>query len=200
MSQMLDEYLDIIPKKSENLNINKEKFLFFFEPKIVGEEKVFSLFSLETGLIIFSVIIILQAISCFLGIFLPGSFFNFFYYALFFVLYGTTAVYLCLGYIKKKFLYTKVSYMIISCVFFIMAFVYILKSVFKILKFVIPFSGSFLSFDIVEYVIGRGAFLFGYLYLIYILYLFMIKLDNPKKNEEDNNLESPVINDTNNNY
>ena len=194
MEDKFGEYIDFIPKKSEQININNEKFLFFFKPEIIGEEKVFSLFSLDTGIIILMIIVILQALGNFLGIFLPGSFFNFLFYALFFVLYGTIAFYLCLGYIKKKYSYLKVSYMIISVIIFIMALVYVLKSIYKILKFVIPFSGSFLSFDIVEYIFGRGAFLFGYLYLIYILYLFMIKLDNPKKKEEDNNdLESPAV-------
>ena len=198
MSQQFDEFINTIPRKAEELNLSNEKFLFFFKPDIVGEEKVFSLFSLETGMIIFLVNVILQALSNFLGIFWPDSFLQFLGYAFFFILYGTTAFYLCLGYINKKYSYTKVAYIVISGVFLLMATIYILKSLYKIFKFIIPFSGDFLSFDIVEYVFGRGLFLFGYLYLIYILYLFMIKLDNPKSNKKDENnndynFESPVV-------
>ena len=206
MSQKFEEFIDIIPKKTRELNLKDDKFLFFFKPEIIGQEKVFSLLPIETGIIIFLVIVILQALSNLLGIFLPGSFFNFLYYAIFFILYGTTAFYLCLGYTKKNYLYTKVSYIIISGVFLFISTIYVLKSVFKILKFFIPFSGGFLSFDFVEYVFGKGLFLFGYLYLIYILFLFMIKLENPKNSNNseynnDYNFESPVvINNNENNY
>ena len=200
MSQQFDEFINTIPRKAEELNLSNEKFLFFFKPDIVGEEKVFSLFSLETGMIIFLVIVILQALSNFLGIFWPDSFLQFLGYAFFFILYGTTAFYLCLGYINKKYSYTKVAYIVISGVFLLMATIYILKSLYKILKFIIPFSGDFLSFDFVEYVFGKGIFLFGYLYLIYTLYLFMIKLkkninSGNSENNNDNNIQASINED-----
>ena len=57
------------------------------------------------------------------------------------------------------------------------------------MKFIIPFSGDFLSFDFVEYVLGKGIFLFGYLYLIYTLYLYMIKLKSGQEKKENNEKE-----------
>ena len=167
MSQAkIEEIIDNIPKKAEELNLSDEKFLFFFEPHIVGEEKFLAICPIETGMIIFSVIIIIQALGNFFDIFKPDSFMGFLMYAILFILYGVAAFYVCFGYIKKNYLYLKVGYIIISAVFMLYAIVYVFKSIYKIFKFIIPFSGDFLSFNFVEYVFGNGVFLFGYLYLI----------------------------------
>ena len=197
MSQAkIEEIIDNIPKKAEELNLSDEKFLFFFEPHIVGEEKFLAICPIETGMIIFSVIIIIQALGNFFDIFKPDSFMGFLMYAILFILYGVAAFYVCFGYIKKNYLYLKVGYIIISAVFILYAVVYVFKSIYKIFKFIIPFSGDFLSFNFVEYVFGNGVFLFGYLYLIYILYLYMIKQkkgNNEPKGENQNMEDSAKI-------
>ena len=190
MSSNFEEKIDYIPKKTEELNLDDEKFLFFFKPYIIGEEKFLSLCSIEKGMIIFLVIIIIQALSNFLNIFKPDTFFKFILYAILFILYAVSAFYVCFGYIKKKYIYLKVGYIIISAVFCLYAIVYVLKSFYKILKFFIPFSGDFLSLNFVEYVFGNGIFLFGYLYLIYILYLFMVQLKKNNGKMENNNIEN----------
>ena len=197
MSQgKIEEIIENIPKKAEELNLSDEKFLFFFEPHIVGEEKFLAICPIETGMIIFSVIIIIQALGNFFDIFKPDSFMGFLMYAILFILYGVAAFYVCFGYIKKNYLYLKVGYIIISAVFMLYAVVYVFKSIYKIFKFIIPFSGDFLSFNFVEYVFGNGVFLFGYLYLIYILYLYMIKQkkgNNEPKGENQNMEDSAKI-------
>jgi len=192
MSSNFEQQIDYIPKKTEELNLDDEKFLFFFKPYIIGEEKFLSLCPIETGMIIFLVIIIIQALSNFLNIFKPDSFLKFIIFALLFVLYGVSAFYVCFGYVKKNYLYIKVGYVIISALFICSAVIYVFKSLYKITKFLIPFSGDFLSFDFVEYVFGNGIFLFGYLYLIYILYLFMIKLKKNNGKIENNSIEVPI--------
>ena len=192
MSSNFEQQIDYIPKKTEELNLDDEKFLFFFKPYIIGEEKFLSLCPIETGMIIFLVIIIIQALSNFLNIFKPDSFVKFIIFALLFVLYGVSAFYVCFGYVKKNYLYIKVGYVIISALFICSAVIYVFKSLYKITKFLIPFSGDFLSFDFVEYVFGNGIFLFGYLYLIYILYLFMIKLKKNNGKIENNSIEVPI--------
>ena len=197
MSQAkIEEIIENIPKKAEELNLSDEKFLFFFEPHIVGEEKFLAICPIETGMIIFSVIIIIEALGNFFDIFKPDSFMGFLMYAILFILYGVAAFYVCFGYIKKNYLYLKVGYIIISAVFILYAIVYVFKSIYKIFKFIIPFSGDFLSFNFVEYVFGNGVFLFGYLYLIYILYLYMIKQkkgNNEPKGENQNMEDSAKI-------
>ena len=196
MSQAkFEEIIENIPKKADELNLNDEKFLFFFKPTIIGEEKFLSLCPIETGMIIFLVIITLQALGSFLYIFKPDSFFNFLIHAILFILYGVSAFYMCLGYTKKKYSHIKVGYIVISVVFIIYAVIYVFKSFIKILKFILPFSGDFLSFNFVEYVFGNGVFLFGYLYLIYILYLYMLNLkknNSDSKEENNNNIDDNV--------
>ena len=190
MSSNFEEKIDYIPKKTEELKLDDEKFLFFFKPYIIGEEKFLALCPIETGMIIFLVIIIIQALSNFLNIFKPDTFFKFILYAILFVLYAVSAFYVCFGYYKKNYLYLKVGYIIISAVFCLYAIVYVFKSFYKIVKFFIPFSGDFLSFDFVEYVFGNGIFLFGYLYLIYILYNYMMGLKKKNGKIEMNNIEN----------
>ena len=190
MSSNFEEKIYYIPKKTEELKLDDEKFLFFFKPYIIGEEKFLALFPIEKGMIIFLVIIIIQALSNFLNIFKPDTFFKFILYAILFVLYAVSAFYVCFGYYKNNYLYLKVGYIIISAVFCLYAIVYVFKSFYKIVKFFIPFSGDFLSFDFVEYVFGNGIFLFGYLYLIYILYNYMIKLKKKNGKIEMNNIEN----------
>ena len=196
MSSNLEEKIDFIPKKTEELNLNDEKFLFFFKPEIIGQEKFLSLCPIEKGIIIFSIIIIIQALSNFLNIFKPDTFMKFILDTILFILYAVSAFYVCFGFLKKKYLYVKVGYVIISALFCCSAVVYVFKSLYKICKFIIPFSGDFLSFDFFEYVFGKGIFLFGYLYLIYILYLYMINLKNNdgkmENNHIDNNYEEPI--------
>ena len=196
MSYNLEEKIDLIPKKAEELNLDDEKFLFFFKPQLIGEEKFLSLCPIETGMIIFSVILIIQALSNFLNIFNPDTFMKFILYIILFILYSVSAFYVCFGYLKKKYLYIKVGYVIISAVFCCSAVIYVCKSLYKICKFIIPFSGNFLSFDFFEYVFGKGIFLFGYLYLIYILYIHMINLKKKdgkmENNHLDNNYEAPI--------
>ena len=186
MSQnRFNELIEDIPKRAEELNLNDEKFLFFFEPYIIGQEKFLALCPLKTGVIVFLVIIIIQALSCFLYLFKPGSFLKFIGFLLLLIIFGVSALYICLGFFKKKYSFIKVGYIIISGIFCFFAIIYVLKSITKILKFIIPFSGDFLSFDFIEYVLGYGMFLFGYLYLIYILYLYMVELKKNKVKEKD---------------
>ena len=195
-----EEKINFIPNKAQELDLNDEKFLFFFQPHIIGEEKFLSLCSVETGSLIFSVIIIIQALSNFLYIFKPDTFLNFIAYAILFIFYSVSAFYVCFGYLRKKYLFVKVGYIIISALFLLYAFVYVFKSLYKIVKFLIPFSGDFLSFDFVEYVFGKGIFLFGYLYLIYTLYLFMINIkkninSGNSENNNDNNIQASINED-----
>ena len=196
MSSNLEEKINYIPKRTVELNLDDEKFLFFFKPYIIGEEKFLSICSIETGMIVFIVILIIQALNNFFNIFKPDSFLNFLVYIILFILYAVSAFYACFGYLKKNYSYIKVGYVIISLIFCCSAIIYVCKSLYKIVRFIIPFSGGFLSFDFFEYVFGKGIFLFGYLYLIYILYLFMIKLKKNdgkmENNHIDNNYEVPI--------
>ena len=196
MSDMkLDEMINYLPNASRNLQTNDEKFLFFFDPKIMDEKKFLFGLSLKTGVQIFAVVALIQAISSFFDIFSPGSFLMFFVNIVIFVIYLAIAFYAFLATLKNDYTFAKVSYLIASALFLLNAIKYVCKSVIKIIEFITPWDGDFLKLDFLVYVFGYGIFLFVMLYLIYILYHFMLELKSPNvvpqsNGDEENNLMS----------
>ena len=188
----IDEMVNYLPNASRNLQTNDEKFLFFFDPKIMDEKKFLFGFSLKTGVQIFSVVALIQAISSFFDIFNPGSFLMFFVNIVAFVIYLVIAFYAFLSTIKDNYLFAKVSYLTASVLFLLIAIKYVCKSIIKIIEFITPWDGDFLRLDFLVYIFGYGLFLFIILYLIYILYHYMLELKNPnpivQNNEEEESL------------
>jgi len=188
----IDEMVNYLPNASRNLQTNDEKFLFFFDPKIMDEKKFLFGFSLKTGVQIFSVVALIQAISSFFDIFNPGSFLMFFVNIFAFVIYLVIAFYAFLSTIKDNYLFAKVSYLTASVLFLLIAIKYVCKSIIKIIEFITPWDGDFLRLDFLVYIFGYGLFLFIILYLIYILYHYMLELKNPnpivQNNEEEESL------------
>lgn len=175
----LDEAIEYLPKVSSNIQTNDEKFLFFFDPKIMDEKKFLFGLSLKTGVQIFSVILLIQAITSFFDIFKPSSFIMFFVNIFAFIIYFAAAAYAFLSTIKDNYSYARVSYLIVSVLFLLVAVVYVCKSVIKIIEFITPWDGDFLHLDFLEYIFGYGVLLFIILYLIYVLYHYMLELKNP---------------------
>ena len=198
MSEMnVDEMLNYLPKASSNLPTNDEKFLFFFDPKIMDEKKFLFGFSLKTGVQIFSAIIFIKAISSFFDIFKPSSFIMFFVNIIAFLIYLAAACYAFLSTIKNNYSYAKVSYLIVSALFILFAVVYVCKSVIKIIEFITPWDGEFLHLSFLEYIFGYGVLLFVILYLIYVLYHYMLELKNPRvqNNDEEVPVNEPMKSD-----
>ncbi len=188
----IDEMVNYLPNASRNLQTNDEKFLFFFDPKIMDEKKFLFGFSLKTGVQIFSVVALIQAISSFFDIFNPGSFLMFFVNIVAFVIYLVIAFYAFLSTIKDNYLFAKVSYLTASVLFLLIAIKYVCKSIIKIIEFITPWDGDFLRLDFLVYIFGYGLFLFIILYFIYVLYHYMLELKNPnpivQNNEEEESL------------
>ena len=80
------------------------------------------------------------------------------------------------------------SYFIISIIFILEAIKYAAKSVYKVIEFITPWDGDFLKLDFIIYILGYGAYLFIYLYFIYILYRYMIQ-GKKGNNNNDNNVD-----------
>ena len=196
MSDMkLDEMINYLPNASRNLQTNDEKFLFFFDPQIMDEKKFLFGLSLKTGVQIFSVVALIQAISSFFDIFRPGSFFMFFANIVIFVIYLAIAFYAFLATLKNDYTFAKVSYLIASALFLLNAIKYICKTIIKIIEFITPWDGDFLKLDFLVYFFEYGIFLFVILYFIYVLYHFMLELKSPNvvpqsNADEENNLIS----------
>ena len=188
----MDEVVNYLPNASRNLQTNDEKFLFFFDPKLMDQKKFLSFFSLRTGVQIFAVISLIQAISTFFDIFSPGSFVMFFANIVIFFIYLVIGLYAFLSTIKNDYSFAKVSYLIAAALFLLNAIKYVCKSVIKIIEFITPWDGDFLRLDFLVYIFGYGIFLFIILYLIYVLYHYMIELKGPSiiqnSGDEENHL------------
>ena len=171
--------LNILPKASSNMGLKDEKFLFFFDPKIMDEKKFLFGLSLKTGVQIFSAILLIRSITLFFDIFSPTSFLMIFKNIIGFLIYITAAVYSFLSTIKNNYSFAKLSYLIVSCLFLLFSIIYVCKSIIKIFGFITPWDGDFLHLNFLEYILGYGALLLIILYLIYILYHYMLELKNP---------------------
>ena len=180
----MDKVLNYIPEMSKNLPLNDEKFLFFFEPVNVDEKFLFGL-SLKSGVYIFSAITCIQALSTLFDIFRTETFWLFIVSIIAFIIYFFISLYACLGAIKEKYIYIKVSYIIIAVLFLIEALKYLAKSIYKVIEFITPWDGDFLKLDFLIYILGYGAYLFIYLYFIYILYRFMVQIKSGRNNNSE---------------
>ena len=139
--------LELLPSAVDNISITDEKFLFFFDPVKMDEQKFLFGFSLKTGVQIFSVITIIQAINSFLDIFSPYSFWLFLISIIAFILQFLISFYAFLSTLKNKYLYAKTSYLIISFLFLIQAIYYISRSILKVIDFITPWDNDFLRLD-----------------------------------------------------
>ena len=167
-----DKMIEILPDLSKKIPVEDDKFLFFFPPEIVSNEFFFGL-TFKTGVQIFSIITLIQAIGSFLDIFSPGNFWLFLVAIIAFCVYLIIALYAFLSTFKENYDYARVSYLIIAALFLIMALRYLAKSIVKIIDFITPWDGDFLRLDFLIYIFGYGFYLFIYLYFIYILYRYM---------------------------
>ena len=190
----IDIVLNFLPSLIKDIPTNDNNFLFFFPPEIVGNEFLFGISS-KTGVIIFSLIILIQSICSFFGIFAPSSFWLILVAILVFCFYLIVALYAFLSTLKENYNYAKTSYLMITCLFLIMALKYICKSVLKIIEFITPWDGDFLRLNFLIYVFGYGLYLFIFLYFIYILYRYMNDLNSNSNVEIKNN--DNEINDNN---
>ena len=189
-----NKYIDYLPELTKKYEVQDDKFLFFFD-SVNLEETFLALFSLKTGVLIFWIITLIQTLSSFLGIFSSSSFIEFITSFICFPLYGIICLYIFLGFNKEKYEYSKVGYLLISCLFILNAVCYFLKSFILIIEFITPWDGEFLNLSFLIYVFGYGLYLFVYLYFIYILYRYMLQVKNNQLKDNNNNNSLPKNSD-----
>ena len=192
-----DKIVNYIPQAIEKVPVPDEKFLFFFDPKLVDEKFLFGL-PLKTGVFIFSAVVLIQALSAFFEIFSPDSFWIFIVSIFASMIYFWIAFYAFFGATQNNYLFIKTSYLVIAFLFLIEALKYVCKSIYKTIEFITPWDGDFLRLDFLIYVFGYGAYLFIYLYLIYVLYRFMLETKNGGVQRQENNINL-MDNEQNNN-
>ena len=183
----LDKYVKYLPDLSKKIPVEDSKFLFVFPPEIVDDKFLFGL-TFKTGVQIFAIITLIQAIGSFLDIFSPSNFWLFFVAILAFCFYFVIAIYAFLSTLRENYNFARLSYLMVAAIFLIMALRYLCKSIVKIIDFITPWDGDFLRLDFLIYIFGYGLYLFIYLYFIYVLYRYMIQIKrNP--GEESQNVE-----------
>ena len=190
-----DTAVNYLPNLSQKLPIQDDKFLFFFNPEIVDAKFLFGL-PLKTGVFIFSVVALIQALNAFFEVFKPNSFWIFIVSIIAFLIYFIIAFYAFVGALQNNYSFVKLSYSIIAVLFLIEALRYVCKSLYKTIEFITPWDGDFLKLDFLVYVFGYGVYLFIYLYLIFLLYRFMIQLKNggsANLNNVDNEEQEHII-------
>jgi hypothetical protein len=183
----LDKYVKYLPDLSKKIPVEDSKFLFVFPPEIVDDKFLFGL-TFKTGVQIFAIITLIQAIGSFLDIFSPSNFWLFLVAILAFCFYFVIAIYAFLSTLRENYNFARLSYLMVAAIFLIMALRYLCKSIVKIIDFITPWDGDFLRLDFLIYIFGYGLYLFIYLYFIYVLYRYMIQI---KRNlgEESQNVE-----------
>ena len=181
-----EKALNVLPELTEKVPIKDEKFLFFFDPEpIKFDEKFLFGMSLKTGVYIFAAITCVQSLSTFFDIFRTETFWLFIVTIIACLVYLIISCYAFLSAYYEKYSYAKVSYFIISIIFILEAIKYAAKSVYKVIEFITPWDGDFLKLDFIIYILGYGAYLFIYLYFIYILYRYMNQEKKGKYNNEN---------------
>ena len=183
----LDKYVKYLPDLSKKIPVEDSKFLFVFPPEIVDDKFLLGL-TFKTGVQIFAIITLIQAIGSFLDIFSPSNFWLFLVAILAFCFYFVIAIYAFLSTLRENYNFARLSYLMVAALFLIMALRYLCKSIVKIIDFITPWDGDFLRLDFLIYIFGYGLYLFIYLYFIYVLYRYMIQIKrNP--GEESQNVE-----------
>ena len=206
----MKEVIEYLPNASQVFPVQDDHFLFFFEPKLMDVKRFLFCLSLKTGTQIFSVIMLIQAISSFLDIF-SGSFLGFFAKIIAFGFYFVAGFYTLVSTLKDEYLFARVGYLFISIVFlfeylfarvgylFISivflfnAFYFVCKTFIDVIEFITPWDSKFLQLGFLIDFFGYGIFLFIYLYMIYVLYHFMLELKNPNVAVESNNVEENQV-------
>ena len=181
----LDKYVKYLPDLSKKIPVEDSKFLFVFPPEIVDDKFLFGL-TFKTGVQIFAIITLIQAIGSFLDIFSPSNFWLFLVAILAFCFYFVIAIYALLSTLRENYNFARLSYLMVAAIFLIMALRYLCKSIVKIIDFITPWDGDFLRLDFLIYIFGYGLYLFIYLYFIYVLYRYMIQIKRNPGDESQN--------------
>ena len=187
-----DKIVNFLPQNADKLP--DDKFLFFFDPKLVDEKFLFGL-PLKTGVFIFSGVVLIQALSAFFEIFSPDSFWIFLVSIFASLVYFGIAFYAFFGVTKNNYSFIKTSYLVIAFLFLIEALKYVCKSIYKTIEFITPWDGDFLRLDFLIYVFGYGMYLLIYLYLIFVLYRYMIEMKKGGEHKKENNEENLYMKD-----
>ena len=188
MSEDYERVIDFLPIQAEKIPINEEKFLFFFHPAYLDNTMIMEL-RLETGAQLLALCFLLELFSTFKDILVATSILNIILYFFLSFIFFLVSFYTYYSTIHQKIYYIKFAYLIASVITLLRLIEYFINSLYLIICFVNPFHDDFLDLDFITYVLGKGVYLFIYLYLMWIYYCFMVR---PEGHGEIN-LDSQLI-------
>lgn len=168
----IQKAVDKLPTMTEKIPIFEEKFLFFYQPGRLNTD-LMGRFELVTGVRILGICFLFEALSSCIDIVKSNTFVKFIISILAAVLYAISAFYILYSTFNPKRLYIKIAYLTAAFIMTILLLAFLIQAFYAISCFLYPFNDDFLKLDFLNYLFGRGAWLFVYLYLVWILYCYM---------------------------
>ena len=162
-------------KLDELKDPSQDKFLFCIVPDKVDTECIAGL-SLKNGVRILSGILLYEALYS-----LAQSWDTKYTSKLIFRLilglcYLCTACCVCYITFYENVSYTNIALAVVEILFILEFLYYLLKSFLRIFEFINPWDGDFLNLKNLFYIVGDLAYLFVFLYFIYVLYCYLVSL------------------------
>ena len=152
---------------------NQDKFLFFFTPAKLDTECIGGI-TLRNGVRILSVIVLYEALSSLAITLDTNNTLKFVLSLLLFILYlgiGCLALY---STFNDNMSLARFSYIVLCVLFIIKTLYYLFKCAIRIFEFINPWDGDFLQLKAIMYILGKLAYLFIFLYFIYVLYCYIL--------------------------
>lgn len=175
--QRLEEIADVLPKYTEKVPLEEDKFLFFFKPGRLNSD-LFGKYDLVLGVRILGICFILETINALIDSIFPKSLFGWIISVILLILFGISSFYILFCTYNLKPVYLKIAYLFGGALMLLLLTGYTLKTFYKITCFLYPFNKDFLQLNFLIYVFGKGVLVFIYLYLVWILYCYMKRREN----------------------
>ena len=175
MSSLENNHNNFDIKLDELKDPSQEKFLFCIVPDKVDNQCIAG-FSLKTGVRILSAIILYEALYSFVQSWDSKYTSKFIFRLIIGICYLCNASLVCYTTFNENAKLIKISYIIVCVLFILEFFYYLLKSFLRLFEFINPWDGDFLSLKNVLYIFGDLAYLFIFLYFIYIQYCYLVSL------------------------
>ena len=175
MSSLENNHNNFDIKLDELKDPSQEKFLFCIVPDKVDNQCIAG-FSLKTGVRILSAIILYEALYSFVQSWDSKYTSKFIFRLIIGICYLCIASLICYTTFNENAQLIKISYIIVCVLFILEFFYYLLKSFLRLFEFINPWDGDFLSLKNVLYIFGDLAYLFIFLYFIYIQYCYLVSL------------------------
>ena len=162
-------------KLDELKDPSQEKFLFCIVPDKVDTQCIAGL-PLKNGVPISSGILLYEALYSLNQSWDTKYTSKFIFRLLLGLCYLCTACLICYITFKENLSYTKIAFIIVEVLFILEFLYYLLKSFLRTFEFINPWDGDFLNLKNILYIVGDLAYLFVFLYFIYVLYCFLVSL------------------------